>query len=363
MDENLQRAVWLDLTHRARQGEAVVDLASFRRNAAVFIDNLAVTNMHRAEGREHWISNWIAAADDYQQLADNHLKKGASDQGREASLCALTALEVAKRLADSSRLQDADIAAKMRACISDCGTHHQRPIEQVKIACHNQSELLAYFLRADRIDLRAPSIICISEESETAEELLGRILPAVAPRGMSVLALSGGDLARRPLADLEILLGYCVEFLSGRSDVDAGRIAIYGEGLAAALATNFAASDRRVAVAVCDAGLWHAARTRASIQWMTCPGDFTDEEDMALRRVRSARRVKCPVLLIAGSRGVASVSEAVKLHADCRAAGIDIDVAIARAVRMPFGAVENFVAIDDFVFGWIERRLGPAGQS
>jgi hypothetical protein len=347
-----------DLAVRGSRGEAAIDLASARRNAAVFIDNLPVTDIYNAKDRERWVSNWIRTGDGYCLLAELEIRRGSIESGCEAWLCALTAYEVAKRLADSCQPDRAEIAAKIAACVHQFGLHQARPAERIRIACCDQPELAAYFLPADGPEPQAPSIICISEEDETAEELLGKLLPAARGRGMSMLVVGGADVSAHPLARPELLLECCLDFLSLRPDVDGGRIGVYGERLAAAHATSFAASDGRVAAAVCDGGLWHSARTRAAIQWMTSPSEVQDEEAASASRMRSARRMKCPVLVIAGARGTVSVPEAVRLHADCRTAGIDMDVAIPRTVRTPLGSIENFVTVDEFVFGWFERRLG-----
>jgi hypothetical protein len=356
MEGDLQD-ITLDIAHRGLRGEAAVDLASARRNAAVFIDNLPVTDVHNTSDRERWVSNWIRTGDGYCLLAELNIEQGAIEGACEAWLCALTAFEVAKRLVEPCHPGRVEINAKIGVCVHQFGLHQGRPAERVRIACCEQPELVAYFLPAGGPEPQAPSIIGITDEDETAEELLGKLLPAASGRGMSLLVVGGADVSAHPLARPEILLECCLDHLSLRPDVDGGRIAVYGERLAAVHATSFAVSDGRVAAAVCDGGLWHSARTRAAIRWMTTPAEIRDEEAASASRMRSARRMRCPVLVIAGAHGVVSVSEAVRLHADCRIAGIDMDVAIPRTVQTPLGAIENFVTVDEFVFGWFERRL------
>lgn len=78
---------------------------------------------------------------------------------------------------------------------------------------------------------------------------------------------------------------------------------------------------------------------------------------MSARRSRLVRQLKCPVLVVAGGRGILGVSEAIKLRADCMAARIDLELAMPRMIRIDAGEVENFVVADDCVFGWLERKL------
>lgn len=157
----------------------------------------------------------------------------------------------------------------------------------------------------------------------------------------------------------EILLSGCLDYLSLRPDVDPARIAVYGEGLSAILATEFAASDRRISAAVCDAGLWNFARAMASMGWMSRIVDVV-EEDVSVRRVGLVWRLRCPVLIVAGGRGIVSVSEATKLQAESAAAGVDLKLSVSRTTHIPVGEIENFVASDDSIFGWLEQKLSSA---
>lgn len=71
----------------------------------------------------------------------------------------------------------------------------------------------------------------------------------------------------------------------------------------------------------------------------------------------NTRQGACPILLMAGGRGMVSIQEAIKLQADCGAADIDVELAIPRMISPPVGEIENFVTLDDSVFGWLGRKL------
>lgn len=157
-----------------------------------------------------------------------------------------------------------------------------------------------------------------------------------------------------------MLLSYCLDYLSAKPEIDATRIAVYGEGLSAPLATGIAVADRRVAAAICDGGLWSWIRVRASIDWMTRTSGVLDERACSAHRSRLARRLKCPILVLSGGRSIVSVSEAVKLEADCKAASIDLELLLPPT---PEGVFEEFVACDDGVFKWLERKFERASAS
>ncbi|MGY4298927.1 hypothetical protein ACVWXN_007022 [Bradyrhizobium sp. i1.4.4] len=334
------------------------DLSSARRGAAAFLSNFLVEECSGPLGRQSWIARWTKIGEEHCLLGDLHIKKGAFDEATEAWLCALTAFEVARRLVDEDGPRSRDVSAKVDGAIQRFELSLARKIERVEISCCDHAELFAYYLPAGNPDLPAPVVICISIEEETGATLLARLLPVVVGRGMSILVISHDDVSNHLRGQSEGLLSSCLDYLSARRDVDPARIGVYGEGFSAVLATKFAASDRRVVAAVCDGGLWNWARILASVGWMTSTADAAVDDDvMSARRSQLMRHLRCPVLVVAGGRGIVSVSEAIKLHADCMAARIDLQLAIPQMIQSPGVEFENFVTYDDCIFGWLERKL------
>lgn len=329
------------------------NLASTRRSAELFLDGFH--DIYESSSPRDWAARWANIGDAHCLVGELNLKNGAFYKATEAWLCALTAFEIARRLVDEGDPQSADVSAKVEASIQRLVSLEEK-IERVQISFCDQFKH-AYYLPAGDPDLCAPAVICISREEETEATQLARLLPVVIGRGTSVLVVSHEDVSNHLRGQSELFLSCCLEYLSARPDVDATRIAIYGEGLSAVLSTDFALSDGRVAAAVCDGGLWNWARTRASVGWMTRTVDVTDENGVSMRRSRLVRRLKCPVLVVAGGRGVVSVPEAIKLETDCTAEGIDLELAMLRTTQTPVGELENFVAADECVFGWLDRKL------
>ncbi|WGD51104.1 hypothetical protein QA641_37110 [Bradyrhizobium sp. CB1650] len=68
-------------------------------------------------------------------------------------------------------------------------------------------------------------------------------------------------------------------------------------------------------------------------------------------------RLKCPVLVVAGGRGIVSGSEAIELQNACAAARMDLQLVISPSTMTDAGEIENFVICDDRIFGWLEQRL------
>lgn len=338
------------------------DLASTRRDVAVFLDSLPVQDKDVDIVRRNWIARWTKTGDTHCLLADLNIQKGAVDEAAEAWLCALTAFEVARRLTEEGDARGGTVSAKVEAGIQKFASLLDQKVERVRIACCDETELLGYYLPAKESNSCSPAVICISSEQETKSMLLGRLLPVLIGRSMSVLVVSHEDVWSHSRGRSEILLSCCLDLLSVQAGVDATRIGVYGDGLSAALATDFAAFDCRVAAAVCDGGLWNRTRTWVSVQWMTKAADPLEQDVFATDRSQLVRRMRCPVLVVAGGRGIVSESEAIKLQADCVAARIDLDLIMRRVIRSS-EEVENFVATDDWIFGWLEQKLARTSSS
>ncbi|UVO30547.1 hypothetical protein [Bradyrhizobium arachidis] len=330
------------------------DLSSTRWGAAAFLNNLetACTTISRTE----WVVRWTNIGDAHCLLGDTNIEEGYFDEVAEDWLCALTAFEVARRLACEDASKIGEVSAKIDAVLKKFGKLGPK-VERVKIECCDQFEISAHYLPAGDRSSSAPAILCISTEGETATTLLGRLLPVVMHRGMSVLVVAYDDLSDTERSQLDMFLSCCVDYLSARSDVDAARIGVYGDGLSAALATDLAAFDSRVSAAVCDGGLWNWTRMQASVDWLTGAADVSDDQVLSARRLRLLRQLRCPVLVVAGGRGIVSAAEAMKLLGDGAGAPIDLQLAIPRMITIDGEEVENFLTADDRIFGWLEHKL------
>ncbi|PJG50596.1 hypothetical protein CVM73_35370 [Bradyrhizobium forestalis] len=312
-----------------------------------------------AASRRDCAAKWINIGDAHCLFGNLNVERGTFDEAVQACLCALTAFEVAKRLSDEDDSQRREVWAKLEASVERFASLDQK-VERVDIALCDEDKLSAYYVPAGASSSRVPAILCISREEETAAILLARLLPLMISRSMAVLVVSYDDVSNHWLGPSEMLLSCCLDYLSARPEIDATRIAIFGEGLSAALATACAVADRRIAAAICDGGLWSWTRLRASIEWMTRTADLPDEGLSSAQRSRLARRLRCPVLVVAGERSLFGVSEAIKLEAECTATSIDLELLLPPT---PEGGLENFVACDEGVFKWLERKFEHATAS
>ena len=54
--------------------------------------------------------------------------------------------------------------------------------------------------------------------------------------------------------------------------------------------------------------------------------------------------------------------DALELQAGYRQAGADCSIVVPNRIPYPMGEVENFIAVDDFIFEWFDSKLGAARQ-
>lgn len=102
---------------------------------------------------------------------------------------------------------------------------------------------------------------------------------------------------------------------------------------------------------------WNWARSLASTGWMTRAAEALNEDAASARRSQLVLQLKCPVLVVAGGRGMVSVSEAIKLKADCLAARVDLELA-NHTVDDP-DSRRGDRQFRDFrsLYRWLEHRL------
>ena len=338
---------------RASLSDASANLARLRKSAGAFLEELSTS---ASREKEHWILKWMTVGDQYRALAELAVKNNRPDTAGEFWLCALTAFEVARQLADPENSSSGVLADRIEGSLGSLRSCAPDRVERVEIEFFEREHFAGYFLRAARREQPAPAVIFISDEESSAGSIVGRLLPAVNDRNLSVLVVSGDDASKHRLFKPEAFLASWLDYLEGRADVDAGRIAVSGERMAAGYAGRIAASDRRIKAAVCDGGLWASLQHRANVGWMTgiwnTAGDRTRTSNLEL-----VRRMRCPVLIVAGGRALFDRQSALELQADCKLAGLDCSVAIPQAP----GEIENFITKDDVVLDWLEEKLRSRG--
>jgi hypothetical protein len=353
----------MDRNHLPRgfSNDAYGDLARLRKRASAFFESLSVNELAQETQRKRWISDWTRLGDDYRMLAESVPEAGSAHIVSESCLCALTAFEVARclsHLEDTASIVLANMIDPSLSKLEDC---FAQPIERAEIECLGQGTFEGRFLPAACKECFAPAIICVGDEEMTLSAMLSRLLPASLGSRVSLLLIDGRNASAFRSSKPEHVLGCWLDYLDGRPDVDSSRIAVYGEGLGASYASSLARSDRRIAAAVCDGGLWVLHRRRASVGWIT--GGWHDAcGGSSAQPLPTSRRIPCPILMVVGHRSMVREEDALELQARYRQSGAHCSIVIPNAIQNPLGAVENFITVDDFVFDWLHDKLGSTRQ-
>jgi len=349
----------MDTHHRSHDAcnGAGRNLARLRSRASGFFESLSVAELVREAPRHLWISDWSRIADDYLVAAETR-KDGSAQTAGEAWLCGLTALEVARSLACPGDLDHVDLADKVDHSLRSFADDAGPAVERVEIDGPHQAVLTGFFLPARRHGPPAPVVICVSDAGTSLGSMISRLLPASLCRSMSLLFVDAGHLSIRRRSQAEQAFHCWLDYLEGRPDVDPQRIAIYGEGAGAAHASHLAFSDRRISAAICDGGLATPVMRRAWLR-RTSGLEPAVDDAIATDASRPSRRIPCPLLVVVGSRSMVREQDALELQAGYRQAGADCAVAVPNRIPHPLGEVENFVAVDDFIFEWLDGKLGP----
>lgn len=337
------------------------NLSRLRSRASGFFESLSIAELVREAHRHPWISDWLRIADDYRTVAGTARKDGSVQIAREAWLCALTALEVARSLACPGDPESADLADKIGHSLRGFEDDTGPAIERVEIDGPDQAALAGFFLPARRHGPAAPVVICVSDEGMTQGSMMSRLLPASLCGTISLLFVDAGHSSvRRPFKPEQAFHSW-LDYLEARPDVDPQRIAIYGEGAGAAHASRLAFSDRRIAAAICDGGVATPVMRRAWLR-RVAGRDPAVDDGSATGSSLPSRRIACPLLVVVGSRSMVREQDALELQAGYRQAGADCSVAVPNRIPHPLGEVENFVAVDDFIFEWLDGKLGSGRE-
>src|SRR5262249_53731419 len=150
-------------------------------------------------------------------------------------------------------------------------------------------------------------------------------------------------------SDLEMTIGYIMDYLVEREDVDCGRIAIMADGWGSSFLARGIAFDDRFA-ALCDGGIWDL-HERAFLV-----GRTPFEAEFLQRGIsRVARNIKCPVLISTGERGWLNADRVRELYDHRKADGRDVTLKIFTngETAATQGNADNPTLANEYIFDWV----------
>jgi len=216
------------------------------------------------------------------------------------------------------------------------------PGEIVEIPYENGATLPAYFVRAPFPGDKLPVLICMGGLDSIKDEMWFMQAHGCLQRGISVLMIDGpgqgGALRRQGLVnrpDTEVPIGYCIDYLETRSDVDVSKIAVCGSSLGGIYAARAACYEHRLAACISHGAvfaitdMWGGAAEdhglATHIKWVFgCDSMKSSmEKAKAFTLDGHLENMRCPYLIMHGGHDVLTVSQAKKVYDYGQAKGVN----------------------------------------
>lgn len=221
--------------------------------------------------------------------------------------------------------------------------------EVLEIPYENGATLPAYFVRAPFPIEKQPVLICMGGLDSIKDEMWFMQAHGCLQRGISVLMIDGpgqgGALRRQGLKnrpDTEVPIGYCIDYLETRSDVDTSKIAVCGSSLGGYYAARAGCYEHRLAACIS-----HGAVFAITDMWGNAPEDHglathikwvfgkpsmreSMEKARAFTLEGHLENMRCPYLVMHGGHDVLTVSQARKVY----------DYGISKGVRCTLRLLE-----------------------
>ncbi|HET9653170.1 MAG TPA: alpha/beta fold hydrolase [Usitatibacter sp.] len=264
---------------------------------------------------EDWCAAWSARAAVHEALGREALGEGHRLTAGEHLSRAAVYYHFAKFLFVHDIAQMRAAHAKAVECRGLALPHLRPPGERVEIPY--EGGVLAGILRrpADAA-ARVPVLVMIPGLDSAKEELEAYELPFLA-RGMATLLVDGpgqGEAEYRfPIrGDYEVAATAIIDWIERRDDLDAARIGLWGVSLGGYYAPRAAAYEKRIRACIGLAGPYdwgaiydalpgltrEAFRVRSHLRTQ----DEAREHARTLTLEAAARRIECPLFLVAGKQ-------------------------------------------------------------
>ena len=300
--------------------------------------------------KESWHVEWVRVGDRNRDRGDEAEKAGHI---RTAMNCWLRAANYyrhaefwlapddPRRLATFTRCEQ--MSQKFLARLNPPG-------EVIEVPYEGGKSLYAYFVRSPVGGERPPVLISFGGLDSFKDELWFMTGHGAVQRGISVLMVDGpgqgGTLRRHGIPtrhDYEVPVGYCIDYLATRKDVDTSRIAVSGSSLGGFYAARAGCYEPRLAACISHGGNANVYENYLrrdeshemayQIKWVYGAGTMAEvtEKARAFQIGEGFRQMKCPYLIVHGAHDVNGVERARKAYESAKAQGVDVTLRFVTA--------------------------------
>jgi len=318
---------------------------------------------------ESWYREWKKIADTCKSRGDLAVRQGNTHTAQSNWLRASNYYRTAEQFLNINDRRRGQILEHMQICSHLYLSHLVPKGETIQIPGCDDSLMEGYFLRAPGAAAQTPVVICIGGPDHLKEEHLYKMPRHAHARKLSLLVVdlpgqgvgSRGDNLVGP-NDIETSISCWVDYLASRRDVDAERIAIFGDSLGASFASRAASLDHRLSAAVCDGGIWDLYERAFLLKRISGDDDRESIKDQVskLWRHSIANRIRCPILVTLGECDWLKTNYVAEFYNYLKEAGVDISLKVFMAAETAasHAQIDNPTIGNEFIFDWITARLG-----
>jgi dienelactone hydrolase len=328
---------------------------------------------------ESWHREWYAVGERNRVRGD---EAESSGHVRTARNCWLRAVDYYRSAEfylawdDPRRLET---FGKCESCFQKAGKYLLPAVERVEVPYESGTHLYGYFLSSPYGGAKQPVLIAFGGLDSFKEELYFMVARGAQARGIACLLVDGpgqgGTLRRERIVtrhDYEVPVGRCIDYLSGRDDVDMTRLAVSGSSLGGYYAARAASREHRLAAAISHGAVWDVSALFAGttedhmmanhIKWVfgtpTVAAAVEKARDFKLEGVLGDMR--CPYLIVHGGHDVLGVEQARTVHDHARDSGVDVTLTLVSPEQT--GAEhcqhDNPTIGEELMFDWLADRFG-----
>jgi pimeloyl-ACP methyl ester carboxylesterase len=294
--------------------------------------------------RESWYAEWLRVADNTKRYAQDAERAGHVMSARAAWLRATDYYRSAEFWLDSDDPRRLETFTRCEEAFGSAARFFTPAAEPVKVPYEDGAVLDAYFVRAPRTAAGAqPVLIAFGGLDSFKEELYFMVARAALERGISCLLVDGpgqgGTLRRqhiRTRPDYEVPVGYCIDYLAGRSDVDMHRVAVCGSSLGGYYAARAGSREHRLAAVVSHGAIWDIHELwedrgedfgiAEHIKWVFGADSMAEalEKTKDFRLEGELENMTCPYLIVHGGHDVLGVRQAQQVADYAAEHGVDV---------------------------------------
>jgi dienelactone hydrolase len=313
----------------------------------------AVSEVFQAASRmkpgddDSWHQEWLRVAERNDRRGDEEEKKGHM---RTAMNCWLRAADYYRSAEFWLLPEDRRRLATFDKC--ERASHKwlkHLPGEVVEIPYEKGVSMPAYFIKP-KGEGKWPVLISFGGLDSFKDELWFMTGRGAVQRGIAVLMVDGpgqgGTLRRHRIPtryDYEVPVGRCIDFLLGRMDVDAARIAVSGSSLGGYYSARAGSKEHRLAACISHGAIWDVEqrfRDRGEghalanhMKWVFGAKSMAQAIDKArpFKLEGVLDEMRCPYLVLHGGHDVLGVENSKTVYEYARSKGVKVTLRLTSA--------------------------------